>query len=201
MKYYFLLPILLCTFFSCTKEDTFQRTDQVFKPMTGQEYLDNYHTPDILFHYAIKNNLANKMQGVFVNNSGMVYTYVINEPSVSLNADIISSSDMYYFQWKATETEIQLDIDQLVENYKAIRKVKNSIDIADDDTPDIEEFYLAYDLTYDDYSHGGECGGIGSSQMIYKQVLLKKDNTINSSLQNNTIIEWMTKVLDYQLNQ
>ncbi len=200
MKYYFLLPLFMIFILSCTKEEPFKISDPNYQTITGKAYLEMYQTPDILFHYAKKNNVNDDIQGVFIDNAGIVHTYTIESPTISLEKDFISSSEMYYLRWKSKKTDINIDLELLVNNYKSLRKVKNTIEVPFGESSEIEEFYIAYDLTYDDYSHNGACTGIGTSQIRFKQILLKKNEVSSNSEDARTLILWMSEVLDYQLN-
>ena len=200
--------LMFVAFSSCERDTLKDLPVYEAKELSGKDYLLNYFTPKVMFHYAYRDLESETYSGWLIDNKGTLYTYKSDE--VQDFPDYHQLSDLHFNRLLAASEPVgEIDVETLVEKYKKIYKASHGqIETAEaNESSHFQAAYYAYFFSSSTssssgYSGSNGCGGgsVGSapnSQTMYNQVKLAragKENTRLNTNQASDLIDWMINV-------
>ena len=200
---------LLVVFFSSCQQTTLEELP-VYEPteLHGQDYLLNYFTPKVMFHYAYQDLDNQTHSGWIIDNKGTFYTYKSSVIKDFPNSPQMSES---YFNGllNISERVGKVDAETLVEHYKKIfHASQGQVETqASDEDANYQSSFYAYFFSNATSSlgmgssSGGCSGGAGgnasATETRYNQVGLMrigKENMKRNSALAVELVEWMKSV-------
>lgn len=190
--------LILCIAFFFSACQVAEQEDFVYeaKEYTGAEYLANYRTPSAMFLVAITNNETDKRNGFIIDNQGNLKKLEsVSFAATPENATVHPGSLQNMIDHG--ETVRQIDLDELVGQFKKIRLAARARTLTGEADPSAAfnyEFY-GYTLGVPGYSGGNAgCQGPPSSSEYFSQFLLKSEGLEASFLNSGNateIVDWL----------
>lgn len=189
-----ILAVTIILFTSCEQKQISTYVPQV---LTGEEYLDNYLTPTVLYSFLQMDEETKAVTGWLINNEGRIFDINLDKNPIELFESEISAIDMGSFLGNGVNTGATVDLDELVSYYKKTRDLNYAEFSFDTEASNLNSttYILAYDLSYED-QECDSCYSQGSSMTEFRQYLLKAEGAVNGQIPGNLTREIATWLKD-----
>lgn len=189
------LALILTFIFSCEKK---QITSYVPEVLTGEEYLQSYFTPNILFMHVQVNEANQNADGWFVDNVGLIHKFNSIRLPFDISDNEIMKGEINMLYGASSSNGEKVNLDALVENYKTMRSLNaNSFKISgNDESAPASVYIFGYDLSVDDQACI-DCPGSPFSGDFFSQILLKSEGTVQGAIDNRnaqSVVEWLNEL-------
>lgn len=209
----FILPTLILTFgvlvlfSSCAKDEfTSSSTESVFTEQTSESFLANQGLPAIMFSYNVLDVNNNLLSSWLIDTEGNIRSSEI-ESDVVYEGDFLSAYYMNKKKEESVATDIKVDLDRLVNNFKRIGAVKNLDYDLTAETGDSQNLTAIYGYYYVSAANEESCGcsseisttdssttDSSSSLQMYQAVLLEQrvgDKMIQENTEASAVLAWI----------
>lgn len=195
MKYYLLFCLSILILASCSTDREPFVYENKYEKLSPEEYLTTYTTPEVMFHYLEVNIHTATASGLLIDNKGRVFQYTDQSIEIEPESLVAPVSTLVRLLRHSNKIEKNIDVEQLVENYKMTRKVDVKLLSSRESTLDKDFYFSGYDVAYD--AEGNEtCSAVGVSNRVYVQKIFKSTSLINKSSYASKIVKWMAAILD-----
>ncbi|MEM7368321.1 MAG: hypothetical protein AAF587_06935 [Bacteroidota bacterium] len=195
--YFSFISLFLLSFvlMSCVQQTDILDPTYVPAELKGQDYLDNYTTPVIMFHYVSIDDESNSASGWMISNTGEVHQYQSSDVPFVLEGQQASISLIKRVLESSTVRDEKVDLVEMVEQYRKTHKIdREKLDITPSKGAASTSYFLAYDLDYNGQCEDGTCPGVEPSKTKVSQFIVKVEGNFigkNSSIQAEQITSWL----------
>ena len=196
----FVLLLASVLLSSCVQEPDFMTQPYQAQQLYGEDYLRNYTTPEVMFHFASVDEGWESVEGVVIDNQGRLFTYELEEVPFDFAEEIANKVLVNRLMAGGTTKASRVDLNDLVENFKKTRRINRDKLLLDTSKPTnrYTHYLIAYDLHYPgNLCIDGTCPGIEPSADLLSQYILKAEGFINgenTSLEAQQIATWMKEL-------
>lgn len=191
------LPLLLAALMMGACVQKTDILDPTYEPaeLFGQEFLNSYVTPLIMFQYVSIDQESNAATGWMIDNKGNVHQYQLSGISFDLEEQQAPIPRIENILAGSTVKTEKVNINEMVEQYKKTYKIdREKLEILPSKGAASTEYFLAYDHNYNGQCEGGVCPGVEPSKSQVNQFVLKVEGLRtgrNSSIQAQQMTEWL----------
>lgn len=200
--YFSAFALLLSSLFlsSCVNEPDFMTQPYQAQELYGEDYLRNYLTPEVMFHFATVDEGWETVDGIIIDKQGRLFSYELSEIPFDFAEEAANRDLVERLMASGTTKANKVDVHDLVENFKKIRRINRDKLLLDTSKPTdrYTQYLIAYDLHYPgNLCVDGSCPGVEPSADLLSQYILKAEGFINgenSSIEARQIATWMKEL-------
>lgn len=193
-----LLPFFaLLLFAACNKQEAPEPQGIDYNNLEGQDYIDNYTTPDIFFSTATKNLESGAISGWYLDIEGKIFTFDYEDSRFPVDGEFFGKNRFRYLTESAVFSGKAIDLVEVVDYYKQTRiAAQGTYETSENDLQNQTiKYYNAYDLLM---TIGCEtCPVSAVSEDDIRQVNLKMEGGQNGLIDNSvakSITNWMDTI-------
>lgn len=194
-----LLLVIATVFSSCSPKAELTPLHYEEAELFGEDFLNTYYTPDILFMTLIQREDNGEIAGWFLANTGQVFTFGMEYSPLSFETNIVEETQLNLFQENAKATEVHLTADEFVPYFKQVQAIDLVLQETEQSktSPDYTTYYLAFDFYYNlDSAEGHACGEDGHAALS-EMILLESEGVLNQVSPEDLakdILDWMDQI-------
>ncbi len=184
---------LLITTFACTKNVPTPYVPVIY---SGQDYLENYAVPPVLYQVVFIDKASEKASGFFIDDAGQLRTFKEDQTKELYLRNTVSpvpTVALAQIKENSTVSEVVVDVNKVVELYKRLAQSRDEAveSHALTTSSNVITAFYAYTYAYD--NHGEDCPEMRIND-YYSQIPLSIESDqlyIYDSSLSPEIIEWL----------